>query len=315
MPQIALVNSIGQPTGEIQAQTQKPQIIPVRVSSEGGVSHPQEQKEQPKTLAEAVEQKQAPKAPDKRQSQDDERMAAIVRREKQMRQRIREQEEREIKTRQDYEAKEAQYKAQLEEASQAKSIQEGLKTDLIGTLTSAGYTPDQITQALINQPGPESQLIKSLSEKIAKMEKAQADHFKAQQEEASKNYQSALTTIERNVNKLVNGNPEFEATEAYGAQKKVVNYVEKVWKEEGVMLDIEDAVKDVEDYLTEEAAKVARIKKIQAKIAPKPQVKQAQAAPVAQKTPTLTNKMGIHSKPLTARERAIQAFNQNRVRK
>src|ERR1700722_169807 len=253
MPEIILTNSIGQATGEVVAQTQKPQIIPLRVSPEGAVS----QQESPKTLEAAVEQQEQSKTPPPRRQdpkvmQEKERMDAIVRRERAMRNQIRESQAREQEAKTQYEAREAAYKAQLAEAEQAKSFKASLDSDLIGTLTNAGYTTDQITQALINQPGPESQLIKSLSDKIAKMEKAQQDHFKAQQDEASKNYQQALNTIERNVNALVAKNPEFEVTKASGAQKKVVSYIEKVWKDEGIMLDVEDATKDVEEYLTEE---------------------------------------------------------------
>ncbi len=319
MPTIELTNSIGQPTGEIQAQTQKPQIIPVRVSSEGAVSHGQPGQPQtpPQTLEAAVEQQEEQKTPpprrqDPKAMQEKERMDAIVRRERAMRNQIRESQAREQEAKSQYEAREAAYKAQLAEAEAAKSFRSSLDSDLIGTLTAAGYTTDQITQALINQPGPESQLVKSLSEKIAKMEKAQQDHFKAQQEEANKNYQQALNTIERNVNQLVAKNPEFEVTKASGAQKKVVSYIEKVWKDEGVMLDVEDAAKDVEEYLTEEALKLTKLNKFRPKT-PAPAPKAAAPAPQApQKQTTLTNRMSSQGKPMTARERAIAAFNMNR---
>lgn len=327
MPSIILANSIGQPTSEVQAHTQKVSMKPITVNADGTLNNPnliptEEAKTQlTQGLAQepAVEAPKAPQPPQKQRDQakvqEDERFAAIIRREKAMRQRVREYEQREAQTKADFETREATYKAQVEEAAQAKQWQEKLKLDPIGALTEAGYTTDQITQALINQPGPESQLIKSLSEKISKMEQAQQDNFKKQQQDADNNYKNALKTIESNVNKLVASNPEFEMTQASGSEKKVVSYIEKVWKEEGIVLDVEEATKDVEDYLTDEAIKLAKLKKVQDKLAPK-QTQQSQAtkasAPAAPNSPvvpkTLTNKMGVHGKPLSAKERAILAF-------
>jgi hypothetical protein len=317
MATITLSNSIGQPTTEIQAQTHKSHIAPVTIAADGSIINPN----LPKAVEAPVEQvlktpvkQQAPPQKSTQQMQEEERFAAIIRREKAMRAKVREYEEREIKTRTQYEADLAAAKAQAAEASEAKQWQERLKTDLIGTLSDAGYTTDQITEALMNQPGPESQLIRTLSAKIAKMEQAQQEQFKKQQEEATANYQNALKTIESNVNKLVRQNPDqFEVLAANEAQKSVVSYIEKVWKEEGVMLDPEEAATEIEDYLTEKSLGVSKLKKIQAKLAPKQP--KAPAAPIAKgPSPTLTNKVAQSTRPLTARERAIAAFNANKVK-
>jgi hypothetical protein len=333
MPQIVLANNIGQPTGEIQAQTQKSTMKPITVNADGTLNNPNiKVTEEAKTqLTQALAGEPVTEAPTETpiavetpapepvkqnlaKSQEDERMAAMIRREKAMRARVREYEAKEAAARAEFEAKETAYRTQIEEAQSAKQWQERLKTDLIGTLSEAGYTTDQITQALINQPGPESQLIKSLSDKIAKMEQAQQDNFKRQQQEAESNYKNALKTIEGNVNKLISQNPEFELTQASDSTKKVVSYIEKVWKDEGIMLDVEEAAKDVEEYLTDEAIKLARLKKVQTRIAPpapKPTPKAAAPAgttPAPKQATTLTNKMGVHGKPLTAKERAILAF-------
>lgn len=320
MPTVTLANSIGQPTTEIQAQTHKAHVAPVQIAADGSIINPNvpQKTQEPPVLEQQITQKvpvtQTPPQKSTQQLQEEERFAAIIRREKAMRAKVREYEEREAKTKLQYEADLTAAKAQAAEAGEAKQWQERLKTDLIGTLSDAGYTTDQITEALMNQPGPESQLIKTLSAKIAKMEKDQQDYFKRQQEEANSNYQNALKTIEKNVNNIIRQNPDqFEVLAANEAQKSVVTYIEKVWKEEGVMLDPEEAATDIEEYLTEKTLGVAKLKKIQGRLAPKTPAKPVQtAASASSPAPTLTNKVKQSIRPLTARERAIQAFNQNK---
>lgn len=322
MPTVVLANNIGQPTNEVQAQTQKVRFSPVTVNKDGGITPakelpvlPDEIKPLEPTLEAAVETVEPPKtevkAPDVKKMQDEERFQALARREKAMRNKIRESE-----------AELAKYKAQATELEQAKLREEQykseaqkrderLKTDPIGFLTEQGYTTDQITQAMLNQPGPESQMIKALSEKIARLEESQQKEIERQQKDATENYNNALKTIQRNVDSLVASNPEFETIKASEAQKSVTNYIEKVWKAEGIMLDVEDAAKEIEDYLTDQAINLAKLKKVQGKLKPAAPAapKAAVPAPAATAKPvTLTNKVAQNTRPLSARERAILAF-------
>jgi hypothetical protein len=316
MPTISLSNSIGQPTNEVQAQTQKPRFSPVTVSSEGGVSPARELPPQdyiPEPTLVGAAPKDEIKVPLKTQpaksSQDQERMDAIIRREKAMRAKIRESE-----------AELSKYKTQVQELDALKQREEEYKQqeitrkermdiDLVGYLTEQGYNADQITQALINRPsGPESPAVKALTDKILKLERDQQAALKRQEEESSANYQNALKTIQRNVDTLVASKPqEFKAIMANEAQGSVTNYIEKVWKAEGVMLDHEEAAQEIEGYLKEQFQKMEQILKPQ----PKQQLKPQQ--PAAAKPVTLTNAVKQNTRPLTTRERAIAAFNKNRV--
>ncbi len=310
MPTITLANNIGQPTTEQQAQTQKVRFSPVTVSSEGAITPAKELPPQgyvpektsvQEVVTPKVETKPQPKAPDK-QSQDAERMNAIIRREKAMRATVREKE-----------AELAKYKTQAEELEQLKqqdlARQEKEKADPIAYLMERGYDADQITQALINRPGPESQAVKQLTEKILKLERDQQEAIKRAESESTANYQNALKTIQRNVDKLVSSNPqEYEAISASEAQQSVTNYIEKVWKAEGIMLETEDAAKEIEDYLTDQALGLAKLNKIQSRLKP-PAPKQTTPAPATTKPVTLTNSVKQNTRPLTSKERAILAFN------
>lgn len=327
MPTITLANNIGQPTTEVQAQTQKVRFSPVTVTADGGVKPAQELPPQgyvpapaesavQDDLSKSAQEKPKPPAKDSKTMQDEERMNAIIRREKAMRAKIRESEQEILR-----------YKAQAAELEQLKqketdfsqqelARQERIKTDPIGYLTEQGLTQDQITQAMLNQPGPESQLIKSLSDKIARLEKTQQDEITRQQKDANDNYQNALKTIQRNVDQLVNSNPDkYESIKANEASKSVTTYIEKVWKEEGVILDTAEAAEEIEDYLTEKTLNLTRLKKIQAKMIPAKPTAQKPAgssptipATALAKSPVLTNRVNQNTKPLTARERAILAF-------
>lgn len=334
MPTITLANNIGQPSTEQVAQTQKVRFSPVTISSQGDITPAKELPPQgyvpaPTSIPEAVETApETPAAPAPAKStktmQDEERMNAIIRREKAMRNKIRESEaalaqakiEREELLQ--YKAREEQYKTQETER------QERMKLDPVGFMLEQGFTQDQITQAMLNQPGPESQMLKGLSEKILKLEREQQESLKRQETEANNNYQNALKTIQRNVDQLVENNPEFETIKASDAQKSVTSYIEKVWKEEGIVLDTEEAAKEIEDYLTEKALGLTRLKKIQSKLNPaKPAAPatapvaksatpaQAPAAPA--KSPTLTNRVAQTTRPLTSRERAIRAFRREPI--
>jgi hypothetical protein len=93
-----------------------------------------------------------------------------------------------------------------------------------------------------------------------------------------------------------------------------VDLIEKTFKEDGILLSVEEAAKEVEDELVSQLSKYAqKIKKLQQKFAP--QSKAAPQQPVNNKTAgqqqqpgkTLTNSMGA-SRPLSTRERAILAF-------
>lgn len=315
MPTVVLSNSIGQPTTEVQAQTQKVRFSPVTVNNEGSVSQSKElpvQSSAPETpvkVQETAPEPAAPKAKDPKQMQDEERFAAIVRREKAMRAKVREH-ETELAQYKSQVAELAEIKRQAEELKQQETLRaERMKLDPIGYMTEQGFSSDQITEALLNQPGPESRLVKSLEAKILKLEQDRVADIKRQEELEAKNYKTAISTVQRNVEKLVTNNPEFEMINANDASKSVTTYIEKVWKEEGIALEAEEAAKEIEDYLLDQTVAAAKLKKVQQKIGlqPKPATPK-QVVPPAAKPVTLTNKVASNTRPLSARERAILAF-------
>lgn len=212
-------------------------------------------------------------------------------------------ERRLVKLQQDIKAQQDALKSE-----QGKYISiEDLKADPYKYLNNAGVTYEQLTQ----QPAAQTPQ-DTLQAKIDALE-AKLSSFDTKQTEKEKSeYQQALSVISGDVDLLVGSDERFETIKATGSNQEVVKLIEKVFEAEGTILSVEDAAQMVEKHLEEQTLnqiqKLSKLKKMQAKLAP-------QAAPLDEKplqgkapTKTLTNAMGV-ARPLSARERAILAFN------
>lgn len=181
-----------------------------------------------------------------------------------------------------------------------------------------GVTYDQITKAALEAPTPEQQALNQTIESLkAEIETLKSEQTKAKTtwEDNQKNqYQQALNQIKSEVTSLVSANPEFETIKATGSVPDVVELIEKTFQEDGVLLNVEDAAKQVEEYLVEEAYKLSQLKKIQSRLKPA----QATATAASPKAPggtdpkqsqsptTLTNAIST-STQLSRYERALAA--------
>ncbi len=220
-------------------------------------------------------------------------------------------------------AREAQIKAAEDAAKSAPkspTIDESkyvpkdrLTQDPFTVLNELGLNYDQLTELALNAPKPEQLAlmneIKAMREEILNLKGETKKSFEDQQ-----NLQrtQAVSQISNEVKRLVNNDPNFETVKATGSISDVVELIEKTFDEDGILLSVEDAAQQVEDYLIEEAIKIARLSKIQQRLQPK----ESPAASAPQKTTTqpeqpqlktLTNAI-TSSRPLSAKERAILAF-------
>jgi hypothetical protein len=250
--------------------------------------------------------------------------AVLARKEKALRAKVQQQESA-IK------AKEASILAR-EEAIKAKEAQYAtdyvpksrLLEDTMGVLSEVGMSYDQLTERVLSQPQVQQDpatkaaiarleaQVKAQAEAAEKAQKAAAD---AQQQQ----YQSAVNQIHNDVKNLVAKSDDFEAIRETDSVKDVVELIETTFHKgmgdeypPGTVLDTETAARMVEEHLIEEMTRLSRMKKLQARLQPKPEPKQPAVPAVSTdpKTPqlkTLTNNLGS-SRPLTAKERAILAF-------
>ena len=190
---------------------------------------------------------------------------------------------------------------------------EDLLKDPFSVLNELGLTYDQLTNSALNQPKPEELRIQKLEQELRNelraVREAQDKASRDASDMQTRSYQQAVDQIRNEAKSLVTSDPSaFEAISATNSINDVVELIETTFKEEGVLMSVEDAAKAVEDYLVEEAMKFAKMKKIQNRLSPAAPVKAAAVAPAANKDlRTLTNNVSS-SRPLSAKERAILAF-------
>lgn len=216
-----------------------------------------------------------------------------------------------------FQQEQAEFKQQQEKLKSTPDLswKENLKKDPIAVLAEAGFTHEQIAQQLINR-SPESLEMKQLRAEIADLRKEQKDTFEKVNSTQSKAYEQALKQVARDVKITVHGNEEFELINSKGTvgHDAVVEYIKSTYEEDGILLSADEAAKEVEEYLLEEATALAKLKKVQAKLTPPEVLKNPeQKTQTQQKTQTLTNQAttSTPSGKLDSKERkqrAILAF-------
>lgn len=189
-----------------------------------------------------------------------------------------------------------------------------LKQDALGTLEAEGITTyDDITQRAMNRQPVDPVLqntIQQLQEQIKDLKAQSENSQKAMTQQQQANYQAAVKQIKADAKQLVYTDPEFETVKAMNAVNDVVELIEQTFAKDGVVLSVEEAAKEVENYLVEEAMKITQIEKIRKRMAAAnaSQLK-SDVKPQTQQQPqmkTLTNATSS-TRPLTTRERAIAA--------
>lgn len=189
-----------------------------------------------------------------------------------------------------------------------------LEKDPFGALAELGLDYSQLTDRLLNSPSPEAQkqqaYISKLESRLEALESGQTKVQKTFEEREVESRKQAVSQIRSEVGKLVMTDPQFETIKETRSLNDVVELIEKTFDEDGILLTVEEAAQQVEDYLVDEAMKIAKIKKIQLRLAAglpaTAQTKQTDA-PKQQQLKTLTNSVSS-SRPLTSKERAILAF-------
>lgn len=189
-----------------------------------------------------------------------------------------------------------------------------LQEDALGVLEAEGIaTYDTLTERAMNRQPVDPMIrstIEALRSEINALKSANETNQKSQQEQNTANYQAAIKQITTDARNLITNDPEFETVKAMNATKDVVELIEETYKKDGVVLSVEEAAKEVENYLVEEAFKITQIDKIKRRMAAanasqlKSEVKTQ--APQQTQMKTLTNATSS-TRPLTARERAIAA--------
>lgn len=208
---------------------------------------------------------------------------------------------------------ERSFEAKLAEAQ--KNWQKRLSENPLEVMSEANLSYDQVTNLMLNQPKPEQmeyqRQIKALEAKLQAIEDATKQTNTRFEENQTNAYKQAVNQIKVDVTSMVSTGDDFELIRETNSIGDVVELIERTFKEEGFIMTNEEAARAVEEHLVEEAMKIAKLKKLQQKLAPptpKEEPKQLEAKQKqSQPLKTLTNAVGS-SRPLTSKERAILAF-------
>lgn len=198
--------------------------------------------------------------------------------------------------------------AEKEKALQTNQTQSGIsleavKADPLSVLQQAGVSYDDLTQAIMNgAPAPNLE-IQSLKDQIQSLEKALEDKFSARDSETE---QQVLRQIKRDAEVIAAGSDQYELVKTTNSTPEVVELIHRNFKENGELMDVEEALKLVEEDLEEQVLKVAKAKKIQSKLSPSLAVSEPK---VSGQMKTLTGRDGANINTLTSKQRAVLAFN------
>lgn len=221
-------------------------------------------------------------------------------------------------------SKESQIKAQEQQYKQGYISREELKANTLAILNDMGITYEELTQQALNPVQTDPRLnaqIMELKAQLAEMNAAREADKKAQAEAQDSSYKAALNQIKQDASKLVFTDPEFELVKATNSVQDVVDLIERAYKEDGTLLSVEEAAREVEAYLLEETEKLVQTEKLKKRISAASAkvtetIKKQDTAPTqattetAQQQPTmktLTNNVNSTRK-LSAKERAMLAF-------
>lgn len=189
-----------------------------------------------------------------------------------------------------------------------------ISEDPFSVLSELGISYDKLVELAVNAPKPEEvaqqQAFKKLEAEIKSLKDAQDGAKKNFDEVQKRNYDQAVNQIRVETRSLINNNPDFETIKETGSGEDVVDLIKQTFDKDGILLTVEEAAKEVEEHLIEEAMKISRIKKIQQRLSAAKPAAPKQETTVnkqTQPTKTLTNAIG-GSRQLSARERAIAAF-------
>lgn len=238
--------------------------------------------------------------------------AALAKREKAMRQREMASKAREEQLVKDYETRLEASRREFEQSSRSR-----LAKDPWGEMIAAGLSPEQATQIILNQPTPQDQTLRGLQEKVDALAKQNEELLSQSKNSHTQAQKRAEAMVSKEIDMLVDGNEAFETISAMDAKSAILDLIKDTLDNDGYMMTVEDAAKEVEDYLVEQTLNYTKLKKVQAKLAPpaapaetNPAAQKQGTRPTQQQPQTLSQNLRQQtvSKPLTSSERRQRAI-------
>lgn len=185
-----------------------------------------------------------------------------------------------------------------------------LNSEFLQVLAEAGITHDQAANFLLNGQGKPQQdpMVSKLLARIEELENKTNKVETEFKDNQSKAYDQAVTQIRRDAKILVDSDPAYETIKASGRIEAVVKHIEDTYKEDGELLSVQEAAKEVEEALVEEAIKLAGVSKIKLKLQPEaPKPPEIQRQPHLNRTLTHDMTSAPSKSTLSAKDRYKRA--------
>lgn len=187
--------------------------------------------------------------------------------------------------------REKAFETRLAEADKYSQLKTKLSSKDYSAAEELGLTYDEYTKYLIEKQSgedPQALKFKSLEDEIQALKKSK-------EESAAQEYEETVAEYKKEIAKLIENSPDFPKLKKAKKEDAVLQLILDSWEEDGEELTVEQASKDVELYLGEEAKKWASLieepaQSVEARPLPPPKVGSR----------TLTQQMqpsGIEKKP------------------
>lgn len=182
---------------------------------------------------------------------------------------------------------------------------ERITKETLAVLAEAGLSHDQVANLLLNNPQQSPVQDQMVAKLMARIEELEGKHTKVETEikdNQSKAYDQAVNQIRNDAKILIDSDPEYETIKKAGKIETVVKHIETTFREDGIVLSVQESAAEVKAALKEEAMKMAEIFKLQPE-APKQDIPRQQ-----QPARTLTHDMTSAPKTtLSAKDRHRRA--------
>lgn len=171
-----------------------------------------------------------------------------------------------------FKASQEAMKTKESEFSTYATLKDRLAKDDFAVLDELGVSYEKWTNHLLSKgetERPEIQAINQLKEELSGLKASQESQINKQFEATKAHYRSEIKS-------LIEKDPEFSTVKELKADEYVLQHIVDTFNEDGETLTVEQAAKEVEDALVEDAMKMAGLSKIKAKTLPSPTEKKLQ---------------------------------------
>lgn len=256
-------------------------------------------------IPEVPSQTEAPQTEEpKEKTLDSERFAALTKKERQIQKRARELQEKERAL------------MRWEEAEKLAG------TNKLEAIKRLGITYDDLTNLHLSQMGADEQTPEAIAtRKAQEIARQELEAFKKQQEEVNQQlqqqqYQNAKLQIQSEAKALTAGRPEdFAYINLENAHDTIVELIEQTYFQDGRLMPVEEAAREIETYLENKYEKLSQLPKFRSKYMPavaQDQKPSALKAENTQKPQTLTHRNT--TSPVTPRYLSQEERKQRAIR-